>query len=856
MPLSLHKPLFLILWILVPLIWIMMRQSFLQGSPRAYRFVAGILRSLLILVLGLTLADPRIMAHTDQVNLFFCLDVSESIGDDKHRAAREFMQKTISGMEKEDQAGLILFGKHPSLEISLRNDFEPHILRSYVNPNFSNIYEALQFATGKLPQKGTNKIVLLTDGNENQQNAIETAYLAASLGIKVYPVPLASWFGKNEVFIQDVETPSVAPLETPYQIRIIVMSSQEHHAELVFLRNDTLLVNQAISLQPGKNVFAFSDTLSEPGLHLYKAVINVPEDVFFQNNEGLSFTRGTRKSQILYLAGEHHQSTPFSETLKAQGLHLVPKTISDLPGSLHSLLDYNAIILDNISGQSMSFTTMENIEKYVKDMGGGIIMIGGDESFGAGYYKKTPVEKALPVFMDTPTDMTFSGLCLVFVIDKSSSMTTRYGGKSKLDLAKIAAFSSIELLNPTDSVGIVAFDWDFDWIVPITKASERQQIADELSQVREAGGTNLYPALEDAFTVLKKVEALRKHVIVLSDGMTDEADFRSLVRSMSRAKISVSTVAIGSGADVELLDSIAKWGSGRNYYTDDPSTVPKIFTGETKIVTKELITEKTIQPSLTMLHEMIQGIGDGELPAIYGQVMTYPKPGASVLMNTTQGPLLAAWQYGLGRSAAFTSDLSGRWGKDWVLWEHYGKFAAQIVKWVQRKETQKHYLTTIERNGEQGIFSVDVTDNLNRFINHLDLKINVLFPSESSQTFVLDQIAPGRYQCAFPAETIGEYYFSLFGSEQDDANHPEVFGFGIPYTDEFTRTGVNTSLLGQLASITKGKMLTLEDPAHALFTTQSGAKEAGKPLWPYCALAFLVLLLIDVAARKLINPGE
>jgi uncharacterized membrane protein len=855
MPITLHKPIFLLLWLLIPIIWVLISRSFLQGSSQKRQLLVGGLRSGLIILLGFTLADPRLKSHTDQVNLLFCLDVSESISRDAKTAAATFMQQTMIGMDKEDQAGLIIFGKHPSLEVPLKHAFDPLSITSEVNTNFTNLYEALQLAIGNLPQTGRNKIVLFTDGNENVQNALEMAYLAASLGIEISPVPLASWFGKREVFIQDVETPATVSLETPYEIRVVIMSSQENQGELVLLRNDKLLANQKVTLQPGKNVVTLTDTLPESGLYLYKAVINVPDDVFFQNNEGLSFTRGTRKSQILYLADERRGSNPFAEALTMQGLELVPKGVTDLTGSLHDLLEYNAIILDNVSGQSLSYTTMENIETYVKDMGGGLIMIGGDNSFGAGYYNNTPVEKALPVFMDTLTDMTFSGLCLIFVIDKSSSMTTSVAGKSKLEMAKIAAFSSIELLNPTDRVGIIAFDTEFTWIVPITHASERQNIANELSSIREVGGTDMYPALTEVFQVLKQEEASRKHVIVLSDGRTQTADFQSLVQSMRAAGVSLSTVAIGSDADVDLLRSMAEWGNGRSYYTEDPSTIPTIFTGETKIVAKNLLVEKPNQPTLTMRNEILQGIDERDLPTIYGQVETYPKPGASVLLKTPPGPLLAAWQYGLGRSVAFTSDLSGRWGKDWVNWAHYGKFTAQMVKWAQRPETHQNYAATIERKGEQGLFTVDVTDIQNQFVNNLALSTNILFPSKNTQTLALDQIAPGRYRCAFPAEEIGDYYFSLFGTASEDSRRPQVFGFGIPYTEEFTTTDVNRALLERLVSITNGKMLAIENVPHDLFTVQSGVQEYGRPLWKHIALTCLLLLIIDVAVRKILTFG-
>ncbi len=851
MPIAFNKPIYLIVCGLALVVWIMINRSHLRALPRGQKFIFGGIRTLLILLLGLALSDPYIMTHSDRVNLFFCLDVSKSIGKEPKKTAETAMQKMIAKMENEDQAGLIVFGKQPTLEVSLRKNFHPKNLTSDINTNYTNIHDALQFAIGRLPQEGKNRIVLFTDGNENLQQGIDMAYLAASLGVEIYPVPLGSWFSKNEVYIKALETPSVVPLETPFEIRIVIVSSKENQGELILYRNDQLLANDTITLKPGKNVFTFADALSESGLYVYRSVGNFSEDVFFQNNEGLSFTRGARKSKILYLTNKPNNSHPFAKMLHMQGINLVHKHITDLPGSLHNLLDYNAIILDNVSGESVPYTVMENIEKYVKEMGGGLIMIGGDKSFGAGFYHKTPVEKALPVFMDAPTDLKFSALSLMFVIDKSSSMSASYKDKSKLEMAKIAAFSSIEMLNPTDRAGIVAFDTESKLVVPLTRATERQQIANKLSVLKEGGGTNLYPALEDAFRILKATKATKKHIIVLSDGLTEEADFETLVHAMGDSDISVSTVSIGTNSDLDLMKSIAQWGNGRSYYTDHPDNIPNIFTGETKIIAKNIIAEKTLQPVTTRPSEILQGLDTTELPIISGQIITYPKPGASVLIRTELGPLLATWRYGLGRSVAFTSDLNGRWGKQWVLWTHYGRFSSQIAKWAQRKESQNQFRVSIDRTGENGIFTVDVTNNQNRFLNYLNLNVRVLFPSKQSQTLSLDQIAPGRYQGEFPAEEIGDYYLSLFGEKKDELEHPQVYGFGIPYTEEFGSVGVNQPLLEQLASITNGKMVNADTLSKNLFTVGSDAKQYGTPIWQVIALIFLFLLIVDVAVRKL-----
>jgi Ca-activated chloride channel family protein len=848
MPVSLDHPIYLGLWLLVPAIWVISRRTGSGAQSSRLRLPAGLLRSLLVVVLGLALCNPRWMGPSDQVNLFFCLDGSDSIAADRVAAAQKFVQKAAANMQPEDEAGLIVFGEHASLEQSLGSNFAISEMRSAVNPNFTNIYEALQLAIGKFPGQGQNKIILLTDGNENVNQAVDMAQLARSLGVEIDPVPLSSWYGEREVFVTELVAPPVVPLVTPFEIRLVVMSATANHGELILTRNDQLVVNQTVTLQPGKNTFTFADVLKEPDLYLYRAVINAAQDGYFQNNEGLAFTRAARKSPVLYVTDNQRRSTALAETLKLQGVDLVQKSIDELPTSIQGLVDYNAIIFDNVSGRSVSPGTMEAIESYVKDTGGGLIMIGGNHSFGAGDYGKTPVEKALPVSMDVPTELELPELCLVFVIDKSSSMATTYNNKSKLEMAKIAAFSAIEMLNPTDSVGIVVFDTQFKWTVPVTRAAQRKLIASSLSQVLEDGGTDLYPALQDVFQTLRQIHSAKRHVIVLSDGETNEADFQTLVEAMRRDGISVSTVAIGSNSDVGLMRSIAQWGGGRAYYTDDPGTIPKIFTGETRIVANKIIDDKTMQPHIAAPSDMLQGINDGDLPAVYGQVLTYPKPGAEVLIETEEGPLLAAWRYGLGRSAAFTSDLTSHWGKDWVKWEHFGQFAAQVTKWVQRKETIRHYATTVARRVEDGELIVDVTDDRSRYVNRMNLQANILAPSGKNQTIALEQTAPGRYQGVFSAAEIGAYYVSLFEPEHST---PYVFGYAVAHTDEFAQAGVNITLLEHLAELTRGKVLSLDTVPGNLFNTTAQIRTARFSFWPYLTLAFLLLLIADVALRKI-----
>jgi hypothetical protein len=300
------------------------------------------------------------------------------------------------------------------------------------------------------------------------------------------------------------------------------------------------------------------------------------------------------------------------------------------------------------------------------------------------------------------------------------------------------------------------------------------------------------------------------------------------------------------------MRSIAEWGRGRSYYTDDPANIPRIFVGETKIVSKKVIVEEKLQPAVTRINEILAGLAGVALPAIYGQNVTYPKPGAELLIETDQGPLLVAGQYGLGRSVAFTSDLSNRWGKDWVRWEYYSRFVSQTVKWAQRKEANKRYLATIEHEGGKGDFRVDVVSDQNRYINNLSLNINVMLPSGKNQTLAMEQIAPGRYAAPFPAEEIGAYYLSVYSATDDEAAGPQTFGFGIPHTAEFENTMVNEEVMQGLAKTTGGRMLSIDPIPDDLFNAEADSQKAGSRIWPYLIMTTLLLLIADVAARKIL----
>lgn len=862
MSIAFNQPFYLFFWLFIPLIWFLLLRSPYGPKTKKYRGIIGGMRTVLVLILGLLLAEPRLMEKSDQVNLFYVIDDSESIGQGEKQKVVNWIKTVAPQANAEDLSGMVVFGKSPSLESSLQAALVPQEIRSQVNAHFSNIYDALQMSIGQFPPEGKNRILLFSDGNQNTKEAMDMAFLAQSLGVEIYPIPLAGWFEQNEVFVEKLKSPNRIELETPFDIEVVINSTLDEEGNLIITKNGKLFLNETVPLVAGKSVFTYVDTLNEPGLAVYKATLNTKSDTAFQNNEGISFTQATKKAKVLYLAQPERSTIPLLNALQSQGVLADRVSVEHLPVELHELLNYSTLIFDNVSGQDLPQTAMENVEKFVKDMGGGLIMVGGPQSFGAGHFVKTPIENLLPVYLDA-SKMEVPSLAIILIIDKSSSMASvieeqrknnvfgiTLASKTKLESAKIAAFASVEVLNPTDQVGVLAFNERFEWVVPLTLAKEQKKIAQRLSTLVAYGGTNLYPGLKNSFEALRRVEAIKKHIFILSDGDTKEEDFKSLLRQIRREKITVSTISIGAGGGIQLLKDLARWGGGRDYHTEDPTQIPRIFVNETKIVTKELIREQELGLTARNSSEIFNGISVGQIPSVQGLVQTHPKPGAQVHFETEEGPLMVTWQYGLGRSVAFTSDLSGRWSKGWVEWDQFNQFASQMVKWVRKQDTLQNFQMEIKKQETEGIFWVDVTTPEGRFVNHLELQINVLFPNGEQQLIDLEQKAPGAYSTAFPAIDIGEYFATLIRLQDGISIPVETTGFGIPYTDEFLNHTINFPLLDRIAEVTHGKRLSPETPPDGLFLTDSDRIIWGKSLWPFLAVTFVLLLIGDVAFRK------
>lgn len=868
MQIRVFSPYFVALLVLIPLLWYWLQRTPRRLSPRRRRLLLGVRLLVLALLIG-GLVRLSLTEVSQQVNVVFLLDLSHSIVAAMRQQALDFIRAVSQRKPAEDGLGLVVFGADAVLEQGVSRQFALADITSQVEGTATNIARAIQVGIASFPAAGARRLVLLSDGNENVGAAAEAALIARSLGIQMFALPLGRPAQEPEVRVDKLVVPAQVKAGTPYRVEAVVFSTIETPASLELVRDGTLVDRREVTLQPGKNRYHFLQSAPAEGVQLYQLVVNSPQDTIPDNNRWQAFTEVVGRPKLLLVYDPPERATALVEALRQQGLEVQARPWQELPQTLSGYLEYEALLFDNVPSFGISVAQMEILERYVRDMGGGLLMLGGEKSFGAGGYYRTPLEKILPVDMDIPTKMSIPSLCLVMVIDRSDSMGGSVSGTqatqrldertTKLEVAKIAAFSAMKLLNPFDQVGLLAFNADWEWTVPITEAGKRDQIAGKLAALTHAGGTDLYKALQEGIRALKEVRAVKKHLIALSDGLTPNMDFEALMRDATAHSITVTAVGVGKDADRTLMDAIAHWGHGRSYYTDDALYIPRIFTAETILVSRGLIDEQPFRAALQTEHELLRGVQIAQAPPLYGYVVTYGKPAAEILLVTPKGdPLLAVQRYGLGRTAAFTSDLAARWGKDWLRWPQFSQFVAQLLRWVQRQGGMESFDVRVDIRDGQALVQADIYDAQERFVNNVDLQgSRVLTPNRQTLPVTLKPIAPGRYQGRFPVQGHGEYVLSLVGTQADRTFGPKTVGLAMPYSAEYLGLDVNYTLLNLLTDRTGGQILradAISEAAALLFAPQGQELTALKEYWPWFALLALGLFLIDIAVRQVGLP--
>ncbi len=847
-------PWMLLLLLLIPWsVWIGARIRSL-GTFR--KWTAITLRCVILACLVGALAGAELAKINDRLAVYFILDRSNSISEERAQAAEELIRQYCETYQtnKDDKAGVIVVGEQASIEIAPMQKMKLEKILSYVNGEQTDLAQAIRLAVAAFPQGYMRRIVLLTDGNETRGSVLEETKLAQAAGVTVDVVPIQIG-GTRETRIKEISTPNQVAADEPFHIRVVANATDDCQGILRVYQKGRgerrLLRSDEVNLQAGDNSFLLTQELTKSGFYEYEVALETEADTIPENNSGRSFSVVQGEPVVLYVEGDPDNSAALGPALQAEGVDIERVGVEGLPASMAELQNYDAVILSNVSATELSYDHLQSLELMVRDLGIGLIMIGGDDTFGAGGYLNTPIEKALPVDMEVKDRKILPKGALVAILHTCEFQN---GNAWALQIG----LASLQVLSYQDMMGALGYLSGGDsWIYQLQTVGDKSRMTALLKKSAQMIGDmpSVNGTLQMAYTALANCDAAVKRIIIISDGDPGGPN-PTLLSDLIKAKISVSTVCISphSPNDQLMLSNLAKNTGGKYYYVTNPRTLPQIFSKEASVVKRGMMIEKEFTPAIKHASELVSSYLDEGFPNLHGYVITSPKDSATIALVSHEGdPVLAHWRYGLGKSIAFTPDVTTRWAPNWLPWEHFRQFWAQAVRWVVRQAPASNMRIETRVAEGQGRVRIDAVDEEGKFVNFLRPQAAYTVPGGGSEgnsnNVELVQTAPGIYEGAFPVEKSGAYMVNISYTDPEGRDVIVPTGLALGYSREYEYSSSNYPLLEKVAAAGVGRILTLNDNpfAHNLTVAPSIS-----PIWHILAILAACLFPIEIFIRRVV----
>ncbi|HWI57261.1 MAG TPA: glutamine amidotransferase, partial [Bacillota bacterium] len=596
---------------------------------------------------------------------------------------------------------------------------------------------------------------------------------------------------------------------------------------------------QKVELAAGKNLFSFPQNLAEPGFYSYDVRVDAPGDPLPQNNRATGFATVRGEPRILVVSADPEQDKPLATALQSSRLEIRLVGIQQFPGTLAEMQSYDAIFISNLAAGDLGSDRQKFLESAVRDFGVGLVCVGGDQAYAAGGYRGTPLESTLPVNMELDSKKVLPSGAVVLVMH---GMEFANGNQVARDCAQ----GVLAALGPTDEMGVVLWDGNEQWLFPLQKVGNKKALAQAIAGMNQGDLGSFQGILQMGHEALKKSSANLKHIIVFSDG-DPGAPSQELMQAMVGDRVTVSTVLIAGHAGPDTMIWMADQGKGRFYNVTSPNDLPQIFIKETAVILKSAIYEEPFKPQVRAMSEVTRGISANEYPSLLGYVATTPKPRAETPLWTDKGdPLLAHWQYGLGRAVAFTSDAKPKWGRLWLNWEKYRQFWSQIGQWSLRRLDNADFNAEVTVDKGEGLINIEALDEQGNYRNFLNLQAAVLSPKGERLNVRLEQTGPGHYEAHFPTKEVGAYLLNLMDIKNGQLRGSQVVGASVNYSPEFLAAEPNFNLLRRLAESGGGKLLDPAQPGINPFLHDRQKTFQPRALWEWLLQCAIILFTLDV----------
>ncbi|RAL21584.1 hypothetical protein DL240_12055 [Lujinxingia litoralis] len=871
---ELMAPHYLGLLLLLPLLAVVARAT-LSDFPLYQSLLNLGLRALLIATLVLALTQPVVTSFDSRIATIVVVDTSASFPDAALQEALERINAYVDAAADDDQIQVIGFAAHPYViepgadgryqallrppaaeptpaEAPETEDTPRAALQELASdPQLqTDISAALRMAYGLFPDDHLKRLVLISDGNQTRGDFLAEAHRAADFGIRIYAADIA-FEQPPEVLIEAIDVPEDIELGAPFYLVARIFSTYPTTARLTLWQNEYRDAEQDVELQAGVTEVRFQTEVYEAGFRQFRLQMDVEGPDTHQANNTYMYSAHIRgKARILYVEGEMRSRHHLERALRNENFDVETRSPAGIPRTQEELDRFDLVLLSDVHSRHVSATQQALLTEYVRDLGGGLIMAGGQDSFGPGGWEGSAVERLMPLSFEGERQRETPSLALLMLIDRSGSMAGE-----RIELAKDAARAAVNVLQPGDQVGVIAFDQDVDPIVRLQPAANRSRILSSINRLQVRGGTDIELALNEAYEQLAFASARVKHVILLTDGMSEPGSiFTRIMPAMNLENITVTTVAVGDGAETSMLRRIADRAAGRYHFTNNPYNVPQIFTQETRTVARSALAEEPIRAQVVGRARLLEGIAWNASPYLMGYVTTKAKPQAELLLAAEGGdPLLARWRVGLGKTAAFTSDIKNRWGAEWVRWPGYSQLWAQLIRDTMRTDDRDRLPMRVTLEGDRARVMVDAIGPDDRFINDLESTLRVTDPAGEDSAITLHQRAPGRFEAEFALRDFGAYQLSAQHDRQGDTFAVSQASLAYPYPSEMTYLEPRRALIAQAVALGQGEV----DPLPAtIFDANDEEVRYRRHLWPWVLLIALALMVLDLALRRIRLSGQ
>ncbi|MEX2271633.1 MAG: VWA domain-containing protein [Vicinamibacterales bacterium] len=849
----------LIIIVLLPYVWWGMTRTRTNFNARQRR-VQAVVRSLVLVLLALALAQPIAHRRTGRVSIVYLVDASHSVSASALASAAERIAATNAALQPDHFrilafAGAVVPVADAAALVALEND-APSVER--LQRGESSLGPALDAARRALLPGHTPRIVLFSDGHPTDRSAELALSRLSDQRIPVHTYRSAvrnlgdSWV--------DAVGLDAQPIQGERSSVIVTMGAQRETSGRLELKVDgRTAATRDISMGAGMSDVRMDVTFDDVGRGfspgsaglspggagpaMVEAVWTPGTDSLPDNNVRRAAVDVLPATRVLYVEGRPASAAYLRGALTREGMKVTMGSAASLPASRQGYAAYDAVIVSDVERRQLSETQMSALERWVSEDGGGFVMVGGESVYGKDGYNDSTIEKILPVtfeIKDKPEDV-----AVIIVFDKSWSMAG-----PKIELSKEAALAAVDVLADNHRLGFVTFNHLFDWTVKVMEVGQnRQRIHQAIKAIEPSGHTIIFPAIEQAYLALKDVDARVKHVILMSDGRSYADQYEALIRKMVDEKMTVSSIAVGTEADRELLRNIAVWGKGRSYEVDDPREVPQVFVKETEQSARPALSEKPFKPEVKDA-SLFEGLDLRSAPELSGYTGTKLKETANELLSTDkQEPLFAIWPYGLGRTAVFASDAKDRWASRWLTWKGYGPFWTRVVRAVRSQPAPALQLSVVTERRPHGAVAAALRLNARTadggYQNLLRPTFVVRAARGAERRVDARQVAPGAYEADVVLDETTGYVVTAEGL--DAAVPAPSLMIAANYPDEYRFRPVDVRALSAMSVATGGRY---EPDAAQLAPGRDDGSTVPTRLWPALLIAALAAYLLDLLLRR------